>query len=319
MTTRTTWTPEIKSEEINKYVLLTKWVATGNLGGLSHYLLADFNSQLSVWGLRLSELYMESCTFEVLWNKTRLQKTNLITRRWQQKAVDFSGKVDQDQLVNPLTRLHSDVREEDAGIRVLNGVSGLFGRELLRKDGVDDEAVRVVDVNLAVARGDNEEGAVWWPNQLPEGRKGIFVHPNFGNGTLKEGRGFENVPRYVAHDEIFLNRIATPLWLLKNLYVFGSCQSYFPRKILLKEWSLLPWTTRRTLFKWCLEIRLKQIQGNKVIKMYSLYLKMIPLVDLKHRIFKNSQNRAVVVQIDLPRGPRKVKIMFTIQEISLFP
>ena len=45
----------------------------------------------------------------------------------------------------------------------------------MREDGVDDEPVRVEDVDLAVGGGDDEEGAVGGPDELPEGRQRVFV------------------------------------------------------------------------------------------------------------------------------------------------
>jgi hypothetical protein len=70
--------------------------------------------------------------------------------------VDPAAEVHQDQLENPLPRLDPDVGEEDAGVRVSGAVCRVLGRKLYRVDGVDDEPVRVVDVDLAVAGGDDE-------------------------------------------------------------------------------------------------------------------------------------------------------------------
>ena len=104
----------------------------------------------------------------------------LVARRRQQEAVDPSRVVDEDQLENPVARLHPRVGEKDSGVRISDRRDRVFGRNFLREDGVDDEAVRVEDVDLSVGGGDDEEGAVRRPHELTEGRQRVFVDPDLG-------------------------------------------------------------------------------------------------------------------------------------------
>ncbi len=43
---------------------------------------------------------------------------------------------------------------------MLNAVAGISSGQLLREDRIDDEAIGVVDVDLAVAGRDSQESAV---------------------------------------------------------------------------------------------------------------------------------------------------------------
>ena len=52
---------------------------------------------------------------------------------------------------------------------MLNTMARISSRQLLREDGVDDEPVWVVDVDLAVAGGHCKKTAVWWPAKLSVG------------------------------------------------------------------------------------------------------------------------------------------------------
>ena len=89
--------------------------------------------------------------------------SHLVSRGRKQKAVNFARVIDKDQLENPIPRFDSNVRKENAGVRMLNTVARFAARKFLRENWIDHETVRVKDVYLAVAGGHCQQGPVRRP------------------------------------------------------------------------------------------------------------------------------------------------------------